>query len=134
MASLNYTGQNGVMKNNDMERFTTKVNLDHQFSEYVRTGLTMNLSRLSNNLVPLGSSNFESAGLLVSALKFNPTIPVLNEDGSYAIDPDLSQMPNPVSLLEISDLDTKERLMGKGKIGREEGSQSENVLRNREPT
>src|SRR5690625_1685240 len=74
----------------------------------------MNLSRLSNNLVPLGSSNFESAGLLVSALKFNPTIPVLNEDGSYAIDPDLSQMPNPVSLLEISDLDTKDRLMGTG--------------------
>lgn len=114
MASLNYTGQNGVMKNNDMERFTTKVNLDHQFSQYVKTGLTMNVSRISNNLVPLGSSNFESAGLLVSALKFNPTIPVFNEDGSYAIDPDLSQMPNPVSLLEISDLDTKDRLMGTG--------------------
>src|SRR5690625_7839248 len=74
----------------------------------------MYLSRISNNLVPLGRSNFESAGLLVSALKFNPTIPVLNEDGSYAIDPDVSQMPNPVSLLEISDLDTKDRVMGTG--------------------
>ncbi len=111
LASINYTSQSGVIKNNNMDRFTGKINLDQTFSNYVKAGLTLNISRNQYDNIPLGTGEWEYAGIISSAVRFNPTIPVYNEDGSYAINPELSQMPNPVSLLEISDKTIKERTL-----------------------
>ena len=44
-ASLNYFTQKGVVKNNAMDRFTMKVNLDQELSKYIKTGFSLHLSR-----------------------------------------------------------------------------------------
>ncbi|MBP3519399.1 MAG: TonB-dependent receptor [Parabacteroides sp.] len=112
MASLNMLEQAGVVKNNNLSRVTTKVNLDQTISKYVKAGLSFNLSRNMYDNVPIGTGEFEYAGIISSAVRFNPGLPIRDEEGNYTINPDFSQLPNPVSLLEITDKTTKDRFLG----------------------
>lgn len=111
MTSLNFTNQKGVIRNNDMNRFTGKINLDQNISKYVKAGISLNLSRNSFDNVPIGAGEFEYAGIISSAVTFNPILPIYDEKGKYTVNPDFSQLPNPVSLLEITDKTTKDRLL-----------------------
>jgi TonB-linked SusC/RagA family outer membrane protein len=112
MASVNYFNQEGVMKNNATDRFTIRFNLDQRISRYVKAGLTVNLSRNSYDNVPLGSGENENASLIGLAMRYNPIIPVYDENGNYALNPEQSFLPNPASLLEITDLSAKDRVLG----------------------
>ena len=66
--------QAGIVKNNDMERFTGKINLDQQISKYVKAGISLNINRNTLDNVPLGKGEFENAGILSSAAMFNPCL------------------------------------------------------------
>lgn len=112
MASLNMLQQAGVVKNNDMTRATAKVNLDQIVSKYVKVGMSLNLSRNNYDNVPIGDGEFENAGIISSAVRFNPGLPIRDAEGNYVINPDFSQLPNPVSLLEITDKTSKDRFLG----------------------
>lgn len=112
LVSGNYFKQDGVLKNNAMERYSARVNLDQKLSKYVKMGVNLNVSRNEYDNVPLGNGENENAGILVSAAQFNPTLPVRDENGDYAMNSDASFLPNPVSLLDITDKTTKERLLG----------------------
>lgn len=112
MASFNYMNQEGVVKNNGTSRISARINLDQVINKYVSVGLTANYSQNRYDNVPLGDGDNENAGILVSAIRFNPTIPVRDENGDYAMDPSRSNFPNPVSLLDITDETVKDRLMG----------------------
>lgn len=112
MASLNMLEQTGVVKNNNLSRVTAKVNLDQTISKYVKAGLSFNLSRNMYDNVPIGTGEFENAGIISSAVRFNPGLSIRDEEGNYTINPDFSQLPNPVSLLEITDKTTKDRFLG----------------------
>ena len=116
MASINYLNHSGVVKNNDMERFTAKINLDQQISKYVKAGLSFNISRNNYDNVPLGNGENENSGIITAAVAFNPTVPVRDEKGNYSTNPQMPQLPNPVSLLEINDKTVKERLLGSAYI------------------
>ena len=50
---------------------------------------------------------------LVSAAQFNPALPIRDENGNYSMNSDASFLPNPVSLLDITDKTTQERFIGK---------------------
>ena len=52
-----------------------------------------------------------NAGILVSAAQFNPAWPIRDENGNYSMNSDASFLPNPVSLLDITDKTTQERLL-----------------------
>lgn len=112
MASFNYMNQEGVVKNNGTSRISARINLDQEINKYVSVGLTANYSQNRYDNVPLGDGDNENAGILVSAIRFNPTLPVRDENGKYVIDPGRSNFPNPVSLLDITDETVKDRLMG----------------------
>ncbi|KAA6335380.1 TonB-dependent receptor SusC [termite gut metagenome] len=112
LASINYFSQEGVIKNNNMDRLTANVNLDHQLSQYVKTGLSLKISRNQYDNVPLGGNNWENSGIIASAVRFDPSVPVRDEKGEYSKFPDMGQIPNPVSLLEISDKTNKDRVLG----------------------
>lgn len=112
MASFNYMNQEGVVKNNGTSRISARINLDQVINKYLSVGLTANYSQNRYDNVPLGDGDNENAGILVSAIRFNPTIPVRDENGDYAMDPSRSNFPNPVSLLDITDETVKDRLMG----------------------
>jgi TonB-linked SusC/RagA family outer membrane protein len=112
MTSINYFDQQGVIKNNNMERLTANLNLDRQISRHVKAGISVNLSRNRYDNVPLGDAEWENSGIIVSAVRFAPYVPVRDANGKYSLNPDMTQVPNPVSLLEIVDNTTKDRLLG----------------------
>lgn len=103
--SLGIYDHKGIAKNNDMQRITGRINLDQNFGKYVRAGVNTSFTSLKYNDVPLGDSRQSDAALIYSAMTFNPTVPVYNIDGSYADNPDRPNIyPNPVSLLDITDM------------------------------
>ena len=112
LISGNYFKQDGVIKNNAMERYSARVNLDQKLSKYVKMGVNLNVSRNEYDNIPLGDGQNENAGILVSAAQFNPALPIRDENGDYSMNSDASFLPNPVSLLDITDKTTKERLLG----------------------
>ena len=71
----------------------------------------MTATRNEYDNVPLGSGQNENAGILVSAAQFNPALPIRDENGNYSMNSDASFLPNPVSLLDITDKTTQERLL-----------------------
>ena len=116
MASVNYFSQDGVLKNNAMDRMTVKLNLDQQVSKYVKTGVSFSVSRNDYDVSQLGSSTWENAGLIASAILFDPSVPVRDANGDYSIFPDLAQFPNPVSLMEITNKMIKDRVLASGYV------------------
>jgi TonB-linked SusC/RagA family outer membrane protein len=95
-----------------MGRLTARLNLDQQISRYVKAGVSLNISRNAYDNVPLGAGYSESAGIIGAAVSYAPNVPIRNVDGSYATDLLQGTIPNPVSLLEITDKTTKDRLLG----------------------
>lgn len=112
LISGNYFKQNGVVKNNDLERFTGRVNLEQKISKYVKAGINLTLSTNNYNDVPMGDWQGENAGLLVAASQFNPLLPVKNKNGEYSLNQEAAPLPNPISLLEITDKTRKKRILG----------------------
>ncbi|MDR1866592.1 MAG: TonB-dependent receptor [Bacteroidales bacterium] len=112
LVSGNWMKQDGVVKNNGTERLTVRANLDRELGKYVSAGLTATYSRNKYDNVPIRDGEYNLAGVLQSAAKFNPTLPVRDENGNYTIDPARSISPNPVSLLEITDVTVKDRVIG----------------------
>lgn len=112
LISGNFFKQNGVVKNNDMDRYTARMNVEQRLSKYVNLGVNLTLSRNKTNNVPLGAGQAEHASIMVSAAQFNPLLPIKDENGDYALNTQAAFLPNPVSLLEITDKTVKERLLG----------------------
>lgn len=111
LVSLNYFKQEGVVKNNGMERYSARVNLDQKISDYVKAGINLTMSRNNYDNVPLGSGQNENAPILVSAAQFNPLLSVKDANGDYVLNTMAAFLPNPVSLLEITDQTRKERML-----------------------
>lgn len=111
LISGNFFKQDGVVKNNDMERYTGRMNLEQVISKYVKVGVNLTLSRNQMNNVPLGSGQNENASIMVAAAQFNPILGIRDENGEYILNEEAAFLPNPVSLLDITDKTTKERLL-----------------------
>lgn len=112
LVSGNFFLQNGIIKNNDLNRFTLRANIDQKFNRHFSGGINLTFSRIDQNSVPSGSSHNEDAGIMVSATQSCPLLPIRNEDGSYCINPDKAFLPNPVSLLEIDNKSRRDRFLG----------------------
>ena len=116
LVSLNYYKQNGVIKNSDFRRISGRINIDQNIGKYVKAGINATYSTIFNNNVPLGDGNAENSSLLNSALHYDPLVPVKDESGNYALSPTLGMIPNPVSMLEITDQTQTDRLLANGYI------------------
>mgnify|MGYP001282320163 FL=1 len=112
LASVNYMNQEGIVKNNGVSRFSARLNLDQELSEYVSFGLTATYSQNKYDNVPLGDNANEYSGVLTGAIQSNPTIPIYDSEGNYFIDPKRPFVANPVSLLDIKDNTVKDRIIG----------------------
>lgn len=112
MISGNFLMQDGVVKNNGMDRYTLRANLDQRLSKYVKVGLNLTATRSQYDNVPLGDGQNEYASLLVSAAQFNPLMPIYDENGNYTMNSEATFLPNPVSLLDITDKTLKDRMLG----------------------
>ncbi|WP_300968679.1 TonB-dependent receptor [uncultured Duncaniella sp.] len=115
LISGNIFRQNGVIKNNDLTRYTLRSNLEQKIGRMVTVGLNMFASSATTHDVPLGGHDGpEFDPIITVALKMNPLLPVRDENGNYTLPPKAAYTPNPVSMLDIENKYTRERLMTNG--------------------
>jgi len=98
--SLNYFGQEGVIKNSKYDRISGLVNLDFNVSKNVRVGKKILATRTESDGIRTqeGSGGAGGTGVIGAALKFEPTQGVYDEDGNYTISQVGDPHDNPVAV------------------------------------
>ena len=112
LVSGNFMMHNGVVKNNDMKRFTLRSNITQKFNEHFSGGIYLTLSRIDQNSIPSGLSSNEDSGVMVAAATQSPLQPIYDENGNYTTNPLAAFLPNPVSMLEITNKSRRNRFLG----------------------
>ncbi len=79
--SGSYFDQTGIIIENYLRRFNTRINLDHQATKSLSFGTTLSLTR-SVNKRSFNDNTY--TGVLTNALGASPLMPVYEKDGSYA--------------------------------------------------
>ncbi len=111
-SSFSAYDQKGIIKNNDLSKFNGRINVNQNFGEKLSGGINLSFSQINSNNVQIGNGGlYENSGILLSALQFDPTLPVRNEDGEFQVNTRQSNFPNPVSYLDISNETTVERFL-----------------------
>ncbi len=103
-ASFNYQHNDAVLKGSDLDRYSARINLDQTISSRARLRLRLNGSRLEGNNASTGSNSggVEKYNMLQAAYAYSPTVPVYDEDGTYAYTFNRLIM-NPAAFLSITD-------------------------------
>ncbi|MDR1119737.1 MAG: TonB-dependent receptor [Dysgonamonadaceae bacterium] len=110
--SLGYTGQDGVILNSDFERYTGRLNLDHQYNKYFKMGGSLSYSQTSENIINNDGIN----GIVFQSLMMRPDVPVYDLNGNYA-NPETTEQGssifNPVAMAtEVTNNLKRQRVMG----------------------
>lgn len=112
LVSGNFMMQNGLVKNNDMKRFTLRSNITQKFNEHFSGGIYLTFSRIDQNSIPSGLSSNEDSGVMVAAASQSPLQPIYDENGNYTTNPLAAYLPNPVSMLDITNKSRRNRFLG----------------------
>ncbi|NSL88305.1 TonB-dependent receptor [Chitinophaga sp. Mgbs1] len=110
--SGNYLNQEGVIKTSGYKRYTGRMNLDQLVGNKIKLSVNVNGSRSVSSNPAIGGGLFENSGIIVASFYHPPTVPLRNADGTYPLNPDYSNAPNPASFLEITDQTVGTRLLG----------------------
>ena len=106
-AGLTYSDNQGIIKLSQFERYSGRLNIDHVASEKITIGMNMGYNYSANQRVRNDNNIF---GAVSVATLWPGTIPVFNEDGSYASS---FGWDNPVASVTLYDnLATTNRLTG----------------------
>jgi len=101
--SGNYYNETGMIPNSVFTRYNFRVNSDHKVTSKLKVGEVILYSN-SNNVSP--DTRSTQTGLVWSAIRFNPAIPVMNPDGSWGssqADNQLGDINNPVETAKLTD-------------------------------
>ena len=108
--SAGYHLKEGIVVGSDFNRFSGKMNIDHTFSDKLKVGNSLLVSRTKENI----TFNDNSNGVIYTALLMVPSAPVRNADGTYAGPQEeiTLSFDNPVArALETNDVNRKTRLL-----------------------
>lgn len=109
--SFSNANDKGVIKNNSVNKYTGRLNLDQNFGEKLTGGITTSFSQINSNNVELGNGGlYSETGIFNAALQYDPTLPVYNEDGGYQINTRHTVVQNPVAFFEDQNISRLERL------------------------
>jgi iron complex outermembrane receptor protein len=102
-ASLGYSDQKGIILTSELKKFTGRINANQKALDgKLNIGLNLTYAKVINYDVPVSSNiNNEGGNMLKDGLRWAPTLPVYNEDGSYYQIGALRV--NPVSWIDIID-------------------------------
>ncbi|MFO7869542.1 MAG: TonB-dependent receptor [Bacteroidales bacterium] len=100
--SVGYTNQEGIVKGTDYDRYDFGYKLMHQFSDKLSFGSTAGFNISKRNSIYEGTLEQSALG---TALLADPTIPVYNEDGSWAT-PYFNSYYHPVGVIEANNANT----------------------------
>ncbi|MEZ4983688.1 MAG: SusC/RagA family TonB-linked outer membrane protein [Saprospiraceae bacterium] len=92
--STNFYQQEGIIRGSDFNRVTLRLNNEYKVKPYLKIG---------NNVGLIYSDKEVGPGVLVSALRSAPTVPVFNEDGSYGNVGDVSSTSNVEASIALQD-------------------------------
>ena len=90
-----YLNQEGVVITNKLERYNFKVNLDHQVSDRIKVGTSISYNKWKDVEV----NENRKYGSVIAMLTGAPVTNVYNTDGTFAINPFIQDLENPVALL-----------------------------------
>ena len=102
-ASGGYFSQDGIIKGTSMDRMTLRLNGESKVRKYLTIGTNLSYSQSSRTTI---DENGESWGVLSTAVRLEPTVPVKNGDGSFGFSP-FVDINNPVATIYYSDFKTK---------------------------
>lgn len=88
----NYFNQKGIVKGTDYKRISTRINIDHAYSNKFKFGTSISLTRSINNRKE-GDQSLN--GPVPNAISLPPIYPIYNEDGTYFED---GPYANPISI------------------------------------
>ncbi|MEJ5962190.1 SusC/RagA family TonB-linked outer membrane protein [Pedobacter immunditicola] len=96
--------EKGVIDKTKFKRFSSRINSEHKIKSWLKVGENVQGTFSESN----GFNNNDSqAGLIFSALRFNPAIPTVNDDGTFgtsrAFANQLGDINNPFSTIEQAD-------------------------------
>jgi len=77
--SLGYFKEDGIFKNDDMQRYTLRANIDYNVNKWFSAGTNTQITYYDNNSVP--------SSMLTRALTYRPLGTPYNEDGSIDLFP-----------------------------------------------
>ena len=100
-ASLNYFDQDGVVISSGIRRYTGRFNINHTADRF-NFGINLNTTVIKNDRVPLGNGINIQAGTVGTALQFDPTLPVFDENQDFTQSQNLD-LNNPVALANTID-------------------------------
>jgi TonB-linked SusC/RagA family outer membrane protein len=102
-ASLGYSSQEGIILSSKLDKYTTRLNANHTAMDgKLNIGLNLTYAKVKNDDTPVSSNVANEGGnILKDGLRWAPTLPVYNEDGSYY---QLGELRvNPVSWKDVID-------------------------------
>ncbi len=117
LAVLGYFGQEGVVLNSNLKRFSLRLNSNYNVTDKVQVGVNLAPNYTIDNTPPTDGQFFNGQGLLNNALLSWPTLAYQNADGSLPLSvaaPGLSAFTEPNwyrSIQEITNKNTQQRLL-----------------------
>jgi len=96
--SLGYLTQQGTVKKTDYERVNARINLERKMNKVVTIGVNSAFSNSSRDKVLEGSN---TVGIINTAIKLEPVIPVKNTDGTWGSSKYIDY-PNPVAAIDYT--------------------------------
>jgi len=113
--SGNYHDETGMIVNSYFKRYSFRMNSEHKLGKRLLIGENVVYSNTTGNAPDTRSTQ---TGLVWSAIRFNPAIPVINPDGSWGssqADNQLGDINNPVATASEMDAYNKnDRLLANG--------------------
>jgi TonB-linked SusC/RagA family outer membrane protein len=88
--SANYFDQEGIVKSSNYDRVSGRMNISSQVRDWLRTGVNLNISKSTTNLI--GSSGDGAGGNGGSVIRYaffrTPAIPIYDESGNFTDKPE----------------------------------------------
>lgn len=103
LLSMGFYQEEGIVEKAMADRFSFRVNSDHRANKWLKIGQNLSLSTSSNN-----GFNTTSAqnGLIFSAIRFHPGLPVNDANGNFSsnqISGEFGDINNPLYMVDIND-------------------------------
>ncbi|MFZ5941012.1 MAG: SusC/RagA family TonB-linked outer membrane protein [Bacteroidota bacterium] len=114
-ASANLFDHQGIVYNSSLRRYSGRFNISSQLTKNLKLGASVTLTNMKDRQVPFGATGGggpEFSGLFDNTRTWSPLVLVRQPDGSFSRHPEVDNIPNPVSLLDIDDRILSNRIMG----------------------
>ena len=113
MISGGYYDEEGMVQNSYFRRLSLRINSDHRVGERLKIGQSLQLTSQRGNSL---NTNSAQTGVLWSAIRFHPGLPVQYPDGSWGssqVSGEFGDINNPIFTVSTEDQEnTSHRLLG----------------------